>query len=114
MKINGEYFNGRERISGPNILIDTGASECHIVSIRNKGLVPYKTEPYRYVNFDGQIHTTELEVKVPIKIRGVDLIVPCYIDESMNINPHILLGMSFLNGFEDYSIKREGLYIFHK
>ena len=114
MKIEGKYFNGRRYIKGPNILIDTGAGECHMAANKNEGLMTYKIEPYEYRNFDGQLYITELKVKVPIKIGGIDLLVPCYLDESMDIEPHILLGMSFLNGLEDYSIRREGLYITHK
>jgi len=36
MKIEEEYFNGKENIKGPNILIETGASECHIAANKNK------------------------------------------------------------------------------
>ena len=38
LKIFGQYFNGIENINGPYILVDTGASNCHLARDKNYNL----------------------------------------------------------------------------
>ncbi|WP_204987528.1 hypothetical protein, partial [Sphingobacterium bovisgrunnientis] len=69
--------------------------------------------PYKYINFDGKTYISELEVKAPIVLDGEEMIISCYLDNSMGDHYHILLGMSFLQVLNHYNINKEGIYITH-
>ena len=109
IKILGQYFNGIHYTVKIPILVDTGTSHNYMNHTKNKGLLVKEKEiPYEYIDFNGNKHICKQEIKVPIIIEGLRIIVPCYIDSFMTIDPekHIVLGNNFLNSLEYYSIKK--------
>ena len=108
IKILGQYFNGIDYTTKIHILLDTGTSHNYMNHTKNKGLLVKEKEiPYEYTDFNGNKHICKQEVKVPIIIEGLRIIVACYIDSFMTTDPekHIVLGNSFLNDLEYYKIE---------
>ena len=71
-------------------------------------LIKEKEIPYEYTDFNGNKHICKQEVKVPIIIEGLRIIVSRYINSFMTTDPekHIVLGNSFLNDLEYYKIEK--------
>ena len=108
IKILGQYFNGIDYTTKIHILLDTGTSHNYMNHTKNKGLLVKEKEiPYEYTDFNGNKHIYKQEVRVPIIIEGLRIIVTCYIDSFMITDPekHIVLGNSFLNDLEYYKIE---------
>ena len=108
IRIPGQYFNGIDYTARIPILLDTGTSHNYMNHTKNKGLLVKEKEiPYEYTDFNGNKHTCKQEVKVPIIIEGLTIIVACYIDSFMTTDPekYIVLRNSFLNDLEYYKIE---------
>ena len=109
IKILGQYFNGIDYTTKIPILIDTGTSHNYMNHTKNKGLLVKEKEiPYEYTDFNGNKHICKHEVKVPIIIEGLRIVVSCYIDSFMTTDPekHLVLGNIFLNDLEYYKIEK--------
>ena len=81
---------------------------------KNKGLLVKEKEiSYEYTDFNGNKHICKQEVKVPIIIEGLRIIVSCYIDSFMTTYPekHIVSANSFLNNLEYYKIEKHRITI---
>ena len=109
IKILEQYFNGIDYTTKIPILIYIGTSHNYMNHTKNKGLLIKEKEiPYEYTDFNDNKHICKQEVKVPIIIEGLRIIVSCYIDSFMttDLEKHIVLGNSFLNDLEYYKIEK--------
>ena len=115
IKILGKYFDGINYTTKVPILIDIGTSHNYMNDTKNKWLLIKEKEiPYEYIDFNGNKHICKQEVKVPIIIEGLRIIVSCYIDSFMTTDPekHIVLGNNFLNDLEYYKIEKHKITLY--